>query len=56
METKFFDWKHDYGIGNKKTYIGNNEFRLETKFEGENSEPRLKTQIVDWKQIRLKTY
>ena len=37
LETKFLDWKHDYEIGNKKKYIGNNEFRLETKF-------------VDWKQ------
>ena len=37
METKFLNWKHDFEIGNKKTYIGNNEFRLETKF-------------IDWKQ------
>ena len=50
------DWK-------QKKYIGNNAFRLETKFvdwkqnsQIRKSELRLGTQIVDWKQIRLETY
>ena len=43
------DWKQN-------SLIENMIMGLETKFEGENSESIMKTQIVDWKQIRLKTY